>query len=169
MENFRDISLETYKLDPALYFTTPGFAWDFMLKMTKQKLELITDYDMILMIENGIRGGISQCCNRYAKANNRYTKDKFDENKESILLQYLDANNSCGWAMNKYLPYGGFKRNNTEIDVMNMPDDSPKGYILEVDLSYPEELHDLHSDLPLAPENKIGNEKLPKLLTSLYD
>ena len=71
MENFRDISLKTYKLDPAWYFTTPGFTWDCMLKVTKQKLELLTDYDMVLMIENGIQGGISLCSNRYAKTNNK--------------------------------------------------------------------------------------------------
>jgi uncharacterized protein YeeX (DUF496 family) len=71
--------------------------------------------------------------------------------------------------MSKYLPYGGFKCSNTNIDVINIPDNSPKGYILEVDLSYPKELHDFHSDLPLAPENKIGNEKLRKLMTNLYD
>jgi intergrase/recombinase len=165
MENVREISLKTHKLDPAWYFTTPGFVWDCMLKMMKQKLELLTDYDMILMIENGTRGGISQCSNRHAKANNKYMKEKYDENKESIFLEHLDANNLYGWAMSKYLPYGGFKWNNTEIDVLNAPDNSPKGYIFEVDLSYLEELHDLHSDLPLAP----ANENLPKHLTTLYD
>ena len=168
MENFRDISLKTYKLDPAWHFTTPGFAWNCMLKMTKQRLELLTDYDMIRMIENGIRGGISQCSNRHVVANNKYMKENYNKTKESTFLEYLDANNLYGWAMSKYLPYGGFKWGDTD-DVLNIPDDSPKGYILEVDLSYPKELHDLHSDLPLAPENRIGNKKLPKLFTTLYD
>jgi len=140
-----------------------------MLKMTKQWLELLNDYNMILMIENGIRGGISQCSNRYAVANNKYMKENYDKTKESTFLEYLDANNLYGWAMSKYLPYGGFKWGDTNIDVLNIPDDSHKGYILEVGLSYPKELHDLHSDLPVAPENRIGNEKLPKLLTTLYD
>jgi hypothetical protein len=86
MENFRNISLKTYKLDPAWYFTTPGFAWDCMLKMSKQKLELLTDYDMLLMIENGIRGGISQCSNRHAKATHKYMGKKFDESKDSVFI-----------------------------------------------------------------------------------
>ena len=89
---------------------------------------------MVLMIENGIRGGISQCSNRHAKAN-KYMGDNFDENKDSVFIQYLDANNLYGWAMSKYLPYDGFKWSSTNIDVLNIPDDSPKGYILEVDLS----------------------------------
>ena len=168
IENFRDIALKAYKLDPAWYFTTPGFAWDCMLKMTKQKLELLTDYDMLLMVENGIRGGISQCSNSYSKANNKYMGPKFDPSKDSTFLAYLVANNLYGWAMSKCLPYGDFKWSSTDIDVLNVPDDSRKGYILEVDLSYPKELHDAHSDLPLASENKIDNEKLPKLLSTLY-
>jgi len=79
MENLIDISLKTYKLDPAWYFMTPGFAWNCMLKMTKQRLELLTDCDMILMIENGIRGGISQCSNRHAIANKKYMGERFDK------------------------------------------------------------------------------------------
>jgi hypothetical protein len=71
-----------------------------------------------------------------------------------------------GWAMSKYVPYGGLEWGSTNIDVINIPNNSPKGYILEVDLSYPKKLHDLHSDLTLAPENEIGNEKL---MTTLYD
>ena len=95
-------------------------------------------------------------------------KEKLNENKEHIFFEYLDANKIYGLAISKYLPYGGFKWSNTDINVLNILDDSPIGYVLEVDLSYPEELHDLHSDLLLAPENKIGNEKLPNLLTTLY-
>ena len=86
MENFTDISLKTYKLGPAWFFTTPGFAWDCMLRMTKQKLELLTDYDMILIFENGIREGISQCSKRHAKANNMYMNEKYDKLKNLFLL-----------------------------------------------------------------------------------
>ncbi|KAE9524462.1 hypothetical protein AGLY_015183 [Aphis glycines] len=77
MENFRDISLKNYKLDPLWYYSTPGFAWDSMLRMTKVKLDLLTDIDQILMFESGIRGGLSQCSQRYSKANNKYMGDKF--------------------------------------------------------------------------------------------
>jgi len=136
-----------------------------MLKMTKQPLELLNNYDKVLFIEKWIRGGISQCSNRHSKANNKYMNEKYNKRKESVFIEYLDANNLYGWAMSKYLPHGGFKWSRTNIDVLNIPDDSPKGYILEFDLSYPKELHDLHSDLPLSPEN----QNLPKLLTTLYD
>ncbi|GBN09400.1 hypothetical protein AVEN_36814-1 [Araneus ventricosus] len=123
---------------------------------------------MALMIEKGIRGGISQCCNRYAKANNKYMKE-YDKNKESNYLMYLDANNLYGWAMSQYLPYGGF-RWVEEINVENIPDISEKVYIVEVDLEYPKESHDFHTDLPLAPEKKVPDgSKLEKLLTTLYD
>lgn len=169
IENFRNVALKTYKLDPAWYYTTPGFAWDCMLKMTDQKFELLTDYDMSLMIEAGIRGGISQCSNRYSKANNKYMGDKFKKHEESIFIEYVDANNLYGWAMSKCLPYGGFKWVDKNIDVLKIPDNSPKGYILEVDLIYPKDLHNLHSDFPLAPEGRIGTVKLPKLFTTLYD
>ncbi|KAJ8887934.1 hypothetical protein PR048_007418 [Dryococelus australis] len=145
MENFRDLCLKTYKLDPAWYFTAPGLAWDAMLKHTKIEPELLTDYDMILMIEKGVRGGISQCCKRNAKANNKYM-NAYDSTKEIFYLTYLDANNLYGWAMSQYLPYGGFKWGNTYIYATK---------IEEVDLEYPHELHDLHKYLPLAPENKI--------------
>ena len=91
--------------------------------------------------------------------------EKYDKSKESVFLTHLDANNLYGWAMSKFLPYGGFKWSNTDIDILNIPDDSLKGYILEVDLEYPKELHDLHSDFPLAPENQNSE----KLLTTLYD
>ena len=156
-ENFRKTCLEYYNLDPCHYFTSPGLAWDAMLKMTKIKLELITDVDMYLFIEKGLRGGISYIANRYGKANNKYMRDeKYNENEPSKYLMYLDANNLYGWAMCQYLPTGGFKwLNEQEIKGLNLKDsikDSQKGLILEVDLEYPKELHDLHNDYPLAPE-----------------
>jgi hypothetical protein len=91
-ENFRDLCLENYKLDSCWYFTSPGLAWDASLKVTKVELELLTDYDMILMIRKGTRGGISTISNRYGKANNKYMKN-FNSKKKSTYLTYLDANN----------------------------------------------------------------------------
>ena len=173
MENFRETSLKIYKLDPAWYYTTPGFAWDCMLKTTKQKLELLTDVDMLLMFERAKRGGISQCSNRYAKANNKYMEKKFNKNKDSVFIQYLDANNLYGWGMCKHLPYGGFEWRNPEYfneeRILKMKEKQKTGYLFEVDLKYPEELHDKHSDLPYCPENVIDDKQLPKLFTTLYD
>ncbi|GFS84345.1 uncharacterized protein TNCV_4605601 [Trichonephila clavipes] len=169
-ENFRKICMQTYKLDPCLYFTTPALSWDAMLLHTKVAIELFTDYDMLLFIEKGVRGGISQCCNRYAIANNRYMSN-FNPDDEIKYLMYLDANNLYGYAMSKYLPLKDFVWSDndlTEQDILNLSDESDVGYILEVDLEYPSDLHDKHSDFPLAPENKPPpNCKEPRLLTTL--
>ena len=112
-----------------------------MSKKTNIKLELLTDYDMLLMVEEGIRGGICHSIHRHAKANNKYMKN-YDINKESSYIQYLDANNLYGWAMSQKLPVNNFKwiKNVTEIDekfIKNYDEDSNKGYILEVDVRYP--------------------------------
>ena len=135
-----------------------------MLKMTKIKLELITDVDMYLFIEKGLRGGISYIANRYGKANNKYMKD-YNENEPSKYIMYLDANNLYGWAMCQYLPTGGFRwLTEQEIKGLNLDEykaDSEKGLILEVDLEYPKELHNLHNDYPLAPEKiKVTKDML---------
>ena len=108
-ENFRDICIKNYNLDPAHYYTTPGLAWDAALKVTKEELELLSDPDMLSMIEKGIRGGVSTISNRYGKSNNRYIGDRFDASKPSKYITYLDANNLYGWAMSKPLPTHGFK------------------------------------------------------------
>ena len=108
-ENFRDSSLKTYKLDPAHYFTAPGLAWDACLKITGIELELLTDPDMLLMFEKGIRGGISIISNRYGKANNKYMGRDFNKKKLLKFLMYLDANNLYGCAMSMKLPTHGFK------------------------------------------------------------
>ena len=91
-ENFRNMSLDIYELDPVYFVSAPGLAWQACLKKTKVKLELITDYDMILMTEKGIRNGICQVAHRYAKANNKYMKN-YDKNIESSYIEYLDAHN----------------------------------------------------------------------------
>ena len=124
-----------------------------MVKMTGVKLEKISDIDKYLFIEKGLRGGISYITKRYAKANNKYMND-YDPKKQSTFISYLDMNNLYGWAMSEYLPYEGFKwlKNVDELDVMSINEKSPIGYLLEVDLEYPDELHELHNDYPLAPE-----------------
>ena len=107
-ENFRNVCLKEYKLEPRYFVSSPGLAWTSMLKLTNVKLELLTDVDMLLMFEEGARGGISQAIHKYATANNKYMK-KFNKRIISIFLQYLDANKLYGWAMCKNLPIGGFK------------------------------------------------------------
>ena len=96
--NFRDKCIEIYELDPAHFLSAPGLAWQACLKKTGIKLELLTDYDMLIMVEEGIRGGMCQAVYRYAKANNKYMKN-YGKNIESSYLMYLDANNLYGWAM----------------------------------------------------------------------
>ena len=155
-ENFRQICLQQYGLDPVHYYTAPGLSWDALLKKTGAELELLTDYDMHLFVEKGLRGGISMASKRYAKANNAYVPGH-DETKPSRHIIYLDGNNLFGWAMCKPLPIRNFKWNKrliSEDDVGEMGPNAKKGYILEVDLEYPSELHEQHNAFPLAPEKK---------------
>ena len=107
-QKFTKTCLDYYELDPCHYFSSPELSWEAMLKMTGIKLDLISDTDMHLFIEKGMRGGISYVSKRCSKANNRYMKC-YDSSDESNLIMYLDANNLYGWAMNQYLPYSGFK------------------------------------------------------------
>ena len=172
-ENFRKTCLEYYKLDPCHYFTSPGLSWDAMLKMTDIKLELMTDVDMFQFIEKGLRGGISYIANRYGKANNKYMKD-YKKDKPSKYIMYLDANNLYGWAMSQYLPTGGFKwlkQNKIDnLDLKKYDKENKKGIILEVDLEYPEKLHDLHNDYPLAPEKvKVTDNMLSNYCKKIAD
>ena len=163
-ENFRKSCLQYYKLDPCHYFTSPGLSWDAMLKMTDIKLELMVDIDMFQFIEKGLRGGTSYIANRYGEANNKYMKN-YDDKIPSKYIMYLDANNLYGWAMSQYLPTGNFKwLSQKQIEKTNLSkytENSKKGLILEVDLEYPQELHDLHNDYPLGPEKvKVTDEML---------
>ena len=172
-ENFRKTCLQYYKLDPCHYFTSPGLSWDAMLKMTDIKLELITDIDMYQFIEKGLRGGVSYIANRYGKANNKYMKE-YDEKAPSKYIMYLDANNLYGWAMSQYLPTGNFKwLSQKQIEKTNLgkyTENSKKGLILEVDLEYPQELHDLHNDYPLGPEKiKVAKDMLSDYCKKIAD
>ena len=170
-ENFRDLCLKNYGLDPAHYYTAPGLAWDAMLKMTKINLELLSDIDKLLMIEKGIRGGISIISNRYGKANNKYMKD-YNKKEASKYLMYVDANNLYGCAMSQKLPVNSFNwltdreiKNLFKVQVVQFWERTP--CILEVDLEYPEELHDLHNDYPLCPERVECDKGVKKLIPNL--
>ena len=159
-ENFTDMCLKEYELDPAHFLSLPGLAWQACFKKTNVELELLTDYDMLLMVEEGIRVGICHSIHRYAKANNKYMKN-------SSYIQYLEANNLYGWAMSKKLPVNGFKwidNNETAEPVINedfiksYDKNNNKGYIFEVDVKYPKRLHELHSDLPFLSERMEVNK-----------
>ena len=193
-ENFRGMCLKEYELDPAHFLLLPGLAWQACLKKTNIKLKLLTDYDMLLMVEEGIRGGICYSIHRYAKANNKYMKN-YNNNEEPSYIQYLDANNLYGWAMSKKLPVNGFKwidnnetaeptakpssleRSPLELSakhvinedfIKNYNENNDKGYIFEVDVKYSKRLHELHSDLPFLSERMEVN-KCKKLVWNLFN
>ena len=169
-ESFRSVCMENYGLDPAHFYTAPGLAGRACLKKTGVKLELLLDPDMLLMFEHGIRSGITQSVHRWAAANNPYM-DEYDSSKPTKYLQYLDANNLYGWAMSQPLPTGEFKWIKCEGDpnklVEKFASKRDYGYLLEVDVSYPKELHDLHNDLPfMCTKMKING--VEKLIPNLY-
>ncbi|KMQ83424.1 hypothetical protein RF55_20086 [Lasius niger] len=168
-QNFRRLSIEFYNIDPAHCYTAPGLAWQAALKMSEVELELLTDPDMYLFVEKGIRGGISVISQRYSQANNMYM-ESYDRKKESTYIMYLDANNLYGWAMSQALPTHDFKWYKGSIDFMNVEDNAEEGYILEVDLSYPQNLHKSHNEYPLAPEQlDITSEMLSPYVQELAE
>ena len=163
-ENFRKTCMQYYKLHPCHYFTSLDLSCDAMLKMTNIKLELMTDIDMFEFIEKGMCGAVSYITNRYGKANNKYMKE-YDEKVPSKYIMYLDANNLYGWAMSQYLPTGNFNwmtdKEISKIDLGKYQADGKKGLVLEVDLEYPQELHDIHNYYPVTPEKlKVSNNML---------
>ena len=177
-EKFRVMCLKEYELDPAHFLSLPGLAWQACLKKTNIELELLTDYDMRLMVEEGIRGGICHSIHRYAKANNKYMKN----NEESSYIQYLDANNLYGWAMSKKLPVNGFKwiDNNETAERTTKPSSLERSYLehstknvmikvifLKLMLNIKKK-HELHSDLPFLSERMEVN-KCKKLVCNLFN
>lgn len=170
-ETFRDLMLRTHKLDPAYYFSLPQLSWDAMLKMTGIELDLLSDPDLYLMIENGIRGGVSFISHRKGEANNKYMGEKHDKGKSSKYITYFDVNNLYGYEMMKPLGYKGFRWSDAskfKVSASNHdknlkmikklvkckdPDKDHTGYVMEVDLDYPKDLHHLHNAFPLLPEN----------------
>ena len=171
-ENFRNKCIEIYELDLAHFLSPAGLAWQACLKKTKVELELLTDIDMLLMVEKGTRGAICHAIHGYVKANNKYLEN-YDKNIISSCLMYLDANNLYGWAMSQKLPVNSFKWveklsrfNEKFIKICN--ENSDKGYFLKVDIDYPKELLNLHKDLPFLPERKKVN-KVEKLTCGIEE
>lgn len=157
-EAYRDLSIIGYGLDPAAFIGTPSFGFSAMLKMTGVQLELLDDVDMYTMLERGKHGGVSMAATRYAKANNPLVECYDPEKKESYIW-FGDANNLYGDGMSRKLPYGNFRWG--DVDTFDPHSDwsGSEGAFVEVDLEYPAHLHDLHSNLPLAPEHlaiKVG-------------
>ena len=141
-------------------------------KKTEVKLELLIDIEMLLMTEKRTREGICHRIYQSAKANNKYMKD-YDKNKESSYLKYWHLNNLYFSAMSLKLPINKFKwiedtSKFNEDFIKNYNEESDKRYFLEVDVQYPEKLHELLNDLPfLLERTKI--EKVEKLVTNLHD
>lgn len=189
-EFFRTKCIDIYKIDPAHFISLPSTSWQCMLRHTGQTIESFKEgqIDMQLMVESGLRGGISMISQRYAVANNKYMSTGYDKNKPSSYIMYLDANALYGHAMTQPLPYGEYAWEKdisiwNKDKILNLSDDDETGYIFKVDLTYPKELHDLHNDYPLAPESCVGDEspfmanirseignkrcKIPKLIPNL--
>ena len=162
-EEFRRMSLSYYQLDPAHFYTTPGLTFQASLKHSKVSFELLTDVDMLLTIERGIRGGSSYIGCREALANNRYLPDSYDDTRPSTFVTLLDANNLYGYAMLQNLPIGEYKwltrAELAHIRIPQLPDDGEYGYVFVVDLLYPPRLHDKHNCYPLAVEHVLLNER----------
>ena len=172
-ENFRDTCLEHYKLDPAHFYTAPGLAWIAALKYTGIKLELLTRLGYAADVrERYSRWYHRQCIDMQRQTTNTWEISTILK-EESSYLQYLDANNLYGWAMSQDLPTGNFKWEKnvekfTAKKIANLVKRNGKGYLLEVDVEYPTELHDKHNDLPFLPE-KMKINKVEKLIPNLCD
>ena len=118
-ENFRNMCLKIYALDPAKFLSAPGLAWEAALEKAKVKLDLLTDIDMLLMVGKCIRGRICHSIYRYAKPYNKYMKD-YDKEKESSYIQYCDVNTLYGWVMSQKLPVNNFEWSKILVNLMKI-------------------------------------------------
>ncbi len=180
-ENFRLQSLTHYQLDPCHFVSTPSLSWYSMLKKTKVELELLCDIDMYLMFEQNIRGGVCHVSKRYARANNPYMlggdDDEgavYDPSKRTSYLMYYDQNSLYANAMSHYLPQSDFRwlpsEEISELNILTLAPDAETGYVLEVDLEYPQTIHAAHKDYPFCAEKSIppnSKGKVAKLMCTV--
>jgi len=155
-QHFRHDVLRNHGLDCLYFPTLSSLVWSMALKHTQAEIDLITDPDMYLTIESGIRGGIAAISGRYANANNPLLPD-YDPQKPTSYIIYLNANNLYGAFQSESLPVGDFRflsqQEIAEFELESVPENSPTGYIISCDLEYPKYLHESHSDYSLAPEH----------------
>lgn len=155
VEAYRSTTHAHFKLDPTHYVSSASLSMDAMLRVTRVKLETLPTTDMYLFVTKSIRGGLCGTATRYAKSNHDLCSD-YDESKDNAHIISWDCNNLYGTSLCSKLPTGDFKwltpREITTFDITQIPENGTRGYFLEVDLKYPQELHELHNDLPLAPE-----------------
>ena len=186
-QNYRQVIMKNYGLDPAHFYTAPALSWSAGLKYTNAKLEIPEDIDMHIFLDRGLRGGISMVANHIARANNKLMNEFYDPETQQSFIKFVDANNLYGWAMSQFLPLGNFKwvdrlksdvpaiTNGTdgeksmkewENDIKTLHDEADTGYVFDVDLEYPENLHldPMHDNFPLAPESF----KIEKSMMSSY-
>ena len=171
-ENFRNKCIKMSELDPAHFLLPSRLAWQAYLNKIEVKLELLTNVVVLLMVEKGVRGGMSHAMHKYAKANNKYIKN-YNESKDSSYIYYLDVKKLYGWAMIQKLPVDSFKwKKKTKIwrrlYKKTYDEGSNKAYIFEVDVACPKKLHDLHGHLPFLLE-RIKINKYHKFLCNLSD
>lgn len=167
-ESFRRLSLADDGLDPVHFVTAPGLSYESALKSAKYGIQLLTDGDMYRMFEGGIRGGMTF-------TNVHKVRSSSNEDDSSYLLP-LDVNNLYGQALSMYLPVSDFRWverdelcNWNEDTVLNLPDDGPHAYLIEADLHYPDSLHELTEELPLAPEKgSVVFDEFPEFMKQLW-
>ena len=164
-EAFREMGMKNFGLDPAHYVSAPQFAWDSMLKTTKAKVDLISDPAMYEMIRSGIRGGICMISQRLSRANHKKMGKDYNASKDKFTIAYFDANNLYGHALSQPLPISDFrwidKEDAPKPEEWLLKDPADKfGYVVECDLKYPESLHDLHNEYPLAPERVVIEQEM---------
>ena len=168
-ENFRNMCLKIYKLEPAKFLLAPELAWQAALRKTKAKLILLTNIDILLMVEKSVRGGTCHSIYWYAKANKKYMKD-YEKNKESSYLQYWDVNNLFWWAMSQKLSVNNFEwikdaSQFNEDFIKNYNEKGCKGYFLQVDVHY---LYDFVCSISYVPE-RMKIKEFEKLSVNLLD